>query len=252
VLAAEGLYARRKMTAYLRRTTTPTVSLGAVDRAMRILGLSGVRRDKAIRTTIPAKDGKRAGDLLDRDFTADVPNQVWVTDFTYCRSWAGFCYVAFIVDVFAQRIVAWHAATTKTTDLVMTPLRMALWQRGREGRPTEPGQLIHHSDAGSQYTSIRFTEHLDLEGIQPSIGSVGDAFDNALMETIIGLFKAECIRTTVFHTGPYKTLADIDYATAGWVDWYNNRRLHGSIGMVPPIEYEQAHYAALKPEMQPT
>jgi putative transposase len=108
------------------------------------------------------------------------------------------------------------------------------------------------SDAGSQYTSIRFTEHLAREGIRPSVGSVGDAFDNALMETIIGLFKAECIRTTVFHNGPYKALADIEYATAGWVDWYNNRRLHGSIGMVPPVEYEQAHYAALKPEMQPT
>jgi putative transposase len=172
--------------------------------------------------------------------------------YTYCRSWAGFCYVAFIVDVFAQRIVAWHASTSKTTDLVMTPLRMALWQRDREGSPTEPGELIHHADAGSQYTSIRFTEHLALEGIRPSVGSVGDAFDNALMETIIGLFKAECIPTTVFHNGPYKTLADIEYATAGWVDWYNNRRLHSTLGMVPPIEYEQAHYAALKPEMQPT
>ena len=158
-----------------------------------------------------------------------------------------FVYVAFVVDVFAQRIVAWHAATTKTTELVMTPLRMALWARGREGYPTQPGELIHHSDAGSQYTSIRFTEHLALEGIRPSIGSVGDAFDNALMETIIGLFKAECIRTTVFHDGPYKTLADVEYATAGWVDWYNNRRLHGSIGMVPPVEYEQAHYAAPNP-----
>ena len=127
------------MTAQLRRTTLPTVSAGAVDRAMRTLGLAGVRRDKGIRTTIPAKDGTRAGDLLDRDFTADAPNRVWVTDFTYCRSWAGFCYVAFIVDVFAQKIVAWHAATSKTTDLVMTPLRMALWQRDREGRPTQPG-----------------------------------------------------------------------------------------------------------------
>jgi putative transposase len=142
-----------------------------------------------------------------------------VTDFTYVRSWAGFGYVGFIVDVFAQKIVAWHAATSKTTGLVMTPLRMALWQRGREGRPTQPGELIHHSDAGSQYTSIRFSEHLALEGIRPSIGSVGDAFDNALMETIIGLFKTECIRTTVFHDGPYKTLADVEYATAGWVDW---------------------------------
>ena len=123
---------------------------------------------------------------------------MWVTDFTYSRSWAGFCYV----DVFAQRIVAWHAATTKTTELVMTPLRMALWQRDREGCPTQPGELIHHSNAGSQYTSIRFTEHLALEGIRPSIDSVGDAFDNALMETIIGLFKTECIRTPVSTTAP--------------------------------------------------
>jgi putative transposase len=251
-LTPEGLYGRRKMTAQLRRTTLPTVSAGAVDRAMRLLGLVGVRRGKGIRTTTPAKDGTRAQDLLDRDFTAAAPNRVWVTDFTYCRSWAGFCYVAFIVDVFGQKIVAWHAATTKTTELVMTPLRMALWQRDREGCPTQPGELIHHSDAGSQYTSIRFTEHLALEGIRPSIGSVGDAFDNALMETIIGLFKTECIRTPVFHDGPYQTLGDVEYATAGWVDWYNNRRLHGSLGMVPPVEYEQAHYAALKPEMQPT
>jgi putative transposase len=251
-LTAEGLYGRRKMTAYLRRTCLPQVSAGAVDRAMKTLGLNGVRRDKGVRTTIPAKDGKRAGDLLDRDFTAEAPNRVWVTDFTYCRSWAGFVYVAFIVDVFAQRIVAWHASTSKATDLVMTPLRIALWQRDREGHRATPGELIHHSDAGSQYTSIRFTEHLALEDIQPSIGSVGDAYDNALMETINGLYKAECIRTTVFHDGPYKTLADIEYATAGWVDWYNNRRLHSTLGMVPPVEYEQAHYAALNLEPQPT
>jgi putative transposase len=251
-LAAEGLYGRRKMTALLRRTSLPEVSAGAVDRAMRILGLTGVRRDKGVRTTIPGKDGIRAGDLLDRNFTAAAPNRTWVTDFTYVRTWAGFVYVAFIVDVFAQRILAWHASTSKVTDLVMVPLRMALWQRRRDGHPTAPGQLICHSDAGSQYTSVRFTEHLELEGIRPSIGTVGDALDNALMETINGLYKTECIRTTVFHDGPYKTLADIEFATAGWVDWYNERRLHGSLGMIPPIEYEQAHYAALKPEMQPT
>ncbi len=250
-LAPEGLYGRRKMTAQLRLTAMPEASAGAVDRAMKALGLKGVRRDKGVRTTIQAKDGHRAGDLLDRDFTAAAPNLVWVTDFTYCRTWAGFVYVAFIVDVFAQRIVAWHAATAKVTDLVMIPLRMALWQRDREGHPVVPGELIQHSDAGSQYTSVRFTEHLALEQIKPSIGSVGDAFDNALMETINGLYKAECIRTTVFHDGPYKTLADVEYATAGWVDWYNERRLHGSLGNVPPVEFEQAHYAALNPEPQP-
>jgi transposase InsO family protein len=250
-LAPEGLYGRRKMTGYLRRTTMPEVSAGSVDRAMRTLGLVGVRRDKGIRTTIPAKDGTRAGDLLDRDFTATAPNRTWVTDFTYVRTWAGFVYVAFIVDVYAQRIVAWHAATTKQTDLVMIPLRMALWQRGREGHPRIAGELIHHSDAGSQYTSLRLTEHLALEEIRPSIGTVGDAYDNALMECINGLYKAECIRTTVFHDGPYKTIADVEYATAGWVDWYNNRRLHSTLGNVPPVEYEQAHYAALNREPHP-
>lgn len=254
-LAPEGLYGRRKMTAHVRRTAIPGASFGSVDRAMRTLGLSGLRRDKGVRTTVPAppgKDGKRAGDLLDRDFTATVPNRVWVTDFTYVRTWSpAWVYVAFIVDVFSQRIVAWHASASKQTDLVMTPLRMAIWQRDHEGHPVVGEELIHHSDAGSQYTSIRFTERLELEGIQPSIGSVGDAYDNALMETINGLYKAECIRTTVFHDGPYKTIADVEYATAGWVEWYNNRRLHSTLGTVPPVEYEQAHYTALNRERQP-
>ena len=249
-LTPEGLYGRRKMTALVRRRRLPEASAGSVDRAMRALGLSGVRRDKGIRTTIAAKDGKRAGDLLDRDFTAEAPNRVWVTDFTYVRTWAGWVYVAFILDVFAQRIVAWHAATCKDVDLVMTPLRMAVWQRDHDGRPVG-AELIHHSDAGSQYTSLKFTEHLDLEGINPSIGSVGDAYDNALMETLNGLYKAECVRTTVFHDGPYKTIADVEYATAGWVDWYNNRRLHGSLGMMTPVEFEAVHYAALNREPQP-
>ena len=199
-----------------------------------------------------AKDGKRAGDLLDRNFTAPAPNKVWVADFTYCRTWAGWVYVAFVVDVFAQKIVAWHAATVRDVDLVMTPLRIALWQRERDGNPVSPGDLIHHSDAGSQYTSIRYTEHLDLEGIAPSIGTVGDAYDNALMETVNGLFKTECIRTTVFHDGPYKTIADVEFATAGWVDWYNNRRLHGSLGMLTPVEFESLHYEALTREPAPT
>jgi len=162
-LAPEGLYGRRKMTAYVRRTAIGDASFGSVDRAMRTLGLFGVRRDKGIRTTIPAKDGIRAGDLLNRDFTAAAPNRTWVTDFTYVRTWAGFTYVAFIVDVYAQRIVAWHAATTKQTDLVMVPLRMALWQRGREGHSTIAGELIHHSDAGSQGEVKWSSQHLDLE-----------------------------------------------------------------------------------------
>ena len=252
MMAPEGLYGRRKMTAAVRRTRIPEASAGSVDRAMRTLGLVGVRRDKRVRTTIPAKDGTRAGDLLDRQFSAEAPNRTWVTDFTYVRTWSpAWVYVAFIVDVFSQRIVAWHASTSKQTDLVMTPLRMALWERDREGHPAVPGELIHHSDAGSQYTSVKLTEHLALEGIRPSIGSVGDAYDNALMETINGLYKAECIRTTVFHAGPYKTLADVEYATAGWVDWYNNRRLHSTLGMNAPVEHEAAYYAALNREPHP-
>jgi len=179
-LTPEGLYGRRKMTALVRRRM-PKASPGSVDRAMRALHLQGIRRSKGIRTTIPSKDGKRAGDLLDRDFTAAAPNRTWVMDFTYVRCWAGWVYVAFVVDVFAQKVVAWNAATTKDVDLVMTPIRMATWQRNREGHPVAAGQLIGHADAGSQYTAVRFTEHLDLEGIRPSIGSVGDAYDNALM-----------------------------------------------------------------------
>ena len=241
-MTPEGLYGRRKMTALIRRTALPDASWGAVDRPMRAPGLSGITRAKVIPTTIPAKDGVRAGDLLNRDFTAPRPDHTWVTDFTYVRTWAGWVYVAFILDVFSQRIVAWHAQTSKHVDLVMIPLRMALWERDRQGHRVGPDQLIHHSDAGSQYTSIVLTDHLALEQIAPSIGTVGDAYDNALMETINGLYKAECVRTTIFHDGPYKTIADVEFATAGWVDWYNHRRLHGSLGMVSPDEFEAAYY----------
>ena len=153
-------------------------------------------------------------------------------------------YVAFILDVYAQRIVAWHTQTTRTVDLVLRPLQIALWERDRTGRPIKAGQLIAHSDAGSQYTALAWCEKLELDGIAPSIGSVGDAYDNALMESINGVYKTECIRTTVFHDGPYKTIADVEFATAGWVDWYNHRRLHGSLGMIPPAEFEEIYYAA--------
>lgn len=249
-LTPEGLYGRRKMTALVRRTS-PGASPGSVDRAMRSLDLQGIRRSKGVRTTIPGKDGRRAGDLLDRDFTAPAPNRTWVMDFTYVRTWAGFVYVAFILDVFAQRIVAWNVASTKAVELVDVPLRMALWQRDREGRPVVPGELIGHADAGSQYTSIAFTDHLADAGIRPSIGTVADAYDNALMECVIGLYKTECVRTTVFHAGPLRTIGDVEFATAGWVDWYNNRRLHGTLGMMTPVEFEQAHYATLNREPHP-
>jgi putative transposase len=175
MLTPEGLYGRRKMTALIRRTTIPDASRGAIDRAMRTLGLEGIRRDKGVRTTIPGKDGIRAGDLLNRDFTAPRPDHTWVMDFTYCRTWAGWVYVAFIVDVYSQRIVAWHAQTSKHVELVMIPLRMGLWERDRQGHPILPDQLRAHSDAGSQDVSLAYTEKLALDGIAPSIGSVGDS-----------------------------------------------------------------------------
>jgi transposase InsO family protein len=164
-LAPEGLYGRRKMTALIRRTAIPGASFGAVDRAMRLLGLEGVRRTKGIRTTIQAKDGIRAGDLLNRDFTAPWPDHTWVADFTYVRTWAGWVYVAFLLDVFSQRIVAWHAQTSKHVDLVMIPLRIALWQRHREGHPVQPKQLRAHSDAGSQGEFNWSSQHLDGGGV---------------------------------------------------------------------------------------
>ena len=147
--------------------------------------------------------------------------------------------------------MAWHAATNKQTDLVMVPLRMATWQRARQGRAIGHGTLIGHADAGSQYAAVRFAEHLELEGLRPSIGSVGDADDNVLMECVIGLYKTECIRTTVFHSGPYRTISDVEYATAGWVDWYNQRRLHSTLGYISPDECEAAHDATLNREPQP-
>jgi len=249
-MAPEGLYGRRKMTALVRQGHLPDASPGSVDRAMRLLGLAGVRRDKTVRTTVQAKDGKRAGDLVNRDFTAPAPNLLWVTDFTYVRIWDGWAYVVFIVDAFSQRIVAWHAQTRKDVSLVDIPLSMATWARSREGHPVENG-LVHHSDAGSQYTSVHYTEHLALEGMRPSIGTVGDAYDNALMESVNGLYKAECIRTRIFHPGPYKTLADVEHATAAWVTWYNQDRLHSTLGMTSPVRYEHDHYSALAREPRP-
>jgi putative transposase len=250
----ESLYGRRKMTALLRRRGLD-VAHCTVDRLMRELGMHGVRRGKQPRTTISRTDpAARAGDLLDRDFTAPAPNRVWIADFTYVGTWAAMVYVAFVVDLYAQRIVGWHAMSTRPAELVLLPLRMAAWARGQQGHPIVRGELVHHSDAGSQYTAIRFTEHLQLEGITPSVGSVGDAYDNALMESIIGLYKTECVRPGPFHTGPFKTLSDVEFATMAWVDWYNHRRLHATLGMRTPAEQEAAHYtatAALQPEPQP-
>ncbi len=227
----EGLYGRRKMTHWLRRQGHE-VAFCTVDRLMSDLGMSGVRRGKSVRTTGQGRTRRRPAEP---EFTARHPTPLGRDHYA---------------DGPAQGTRGGGAATDRRTDLVLTPLRITLWDRDRQGHRVEPGELLHHSDAGSQYTSIRFTEHLALEGIAPSIGTVGDAYDNALMKSIIGLFKPEAIATTVFHDGPYKTIADIEYTVAGWVDWYNHRRLHGSLGMLTPDEYEQAHYAALQPQQQ--
>jgi len=215
-----------------------------VERLMRDLGLQGARRGRKVRTTVPGKDGHRAPDLLGRDFTAPAPNRRWVADFTYVAAWCGIVYVAFVVDIYSRAIVGWSAATHKRAKLVLDALQMALWRRDRDGKPAGPG-LVHHSDAGSQgrFTSFAFTAHLIEAGIDASIGTVGDALDNALMESTIGLYKTELIKKA----GPWKSLADVELATAGYVDWFNNRRLHTAIGGIPPAEHEAAYYAQNQP-----
>ncbi|RMI27545.1 IS3 family transposase [Nocardia stercoris] len=237
----EQMYGRRKMTRYLRRHGHE-VAFCTVDRLMRELGLNGVVRGRKQRTTIPAKDGIRAGDRLNRDFTAAAPNHVWVADFTYVSTWTGWAYVAFVFDAFSRAIVGWTTAATKTTALVSKALNMAVWRRGHYGHPVEPG-LIFHTDAGSQYTSIKFTESLALQGLSASIGSVGDAYDNALAESIIGLFKTEVVN----RHGPFKTLTEVEFAVMEWCDWYNNARLHSRLDYLTPAEYEAAYYAQQSP-----
>lgn len=214
-----------------------------VERLMRQLGIAGVRRGKKIRTTVRDERHERAGDLLRRDFTAPAPNRRWVADFTHVVTWAGVVYVAFVVDCYSRAIVGWSAAGHKRTTLVLDALQMALWRRDRAGHTVEKG-LIHHSDAGSQYTSFAFTAHLLAAGIDASVGSVGDALDNALMESTIGLCKTELIN----RRGPWKTLAEVELATAEWVDWYNTSRIHRALGGMPPAEYESMYYAQSQPQ----
>ncbi|WP_436969492.1 IS3 family transposase [Actinacidiphila glaucinigra] len=190
--------------------------------------------------------GPRKPDLIDRDFVAKAPNRCWVADFTHVATWAGVVYIAFVVDTFSRRIVGWAASASKEAQLVLDALEMGIWQRDRDGQPHTRGELIHHSDAGSQYTSFTLAEHLDAAGIAASTGSVGDAYDNALMESTIGLFKTELIKPG----RPWKTLSQVELATAEWVDWYCHRRLHGEIGHVPPVEYEVAYYTrSAKPQV---
>ncbi|MFG3590587.1 IS3 family transposase [Streptomyces sp. NPDC047990] len=226
-----------------------TVARCTVERLMRELGIAGAVRGKKIITTIPDSTVERAPDLLDRNFVAPAPNRCWVADFTHVKTWSGVVYVAFVVDTFSRRIVGWSAATSKETKLVLDVLGMALWQRDREEHPYQRGELIHHSDAGSQYTSFRLAEHLAAAGIAASIGSVGDAYDNSLMESAIGLSKTELIKPG----RPWRTLSQVELATAEWVDWYCHRRLHGEIGHIPPVEYETNYYlTTTKPQVVTT
>lgn len=249
----ESLYGQRKRTALLRRRGLG-VAHCTVDRLMREAAMNGVRRGRAHRTTIAGKDGVRAGDLLNRDLSTPAPNRVEVEQLTYVRTWAGFVYVSFVVDVFAQRIVGWHAMTTTPAELDLIPSRMAAWSRGQQGHPIIRGDPIAHSDASSPHTALRYTEHLAPRDIAASIGTVGDAHDNSLMETIIGLFKTEAIRPGPFDDGPLKSIGDVAFTTMAWVDWFNHRCLHSTLGMLTPTEAEPAHYAAttaLHPEPQP-
>ena len=187
-------------------------------------------------TTVSDDAAVRPADLVQRQFTATRPNQLWVADITYVATWAGFVYVAFVIDVFARRIVGWRVANSMRTDLVLDALEQALWSR------TETEGLVHHSDRGCQYLSIRYTERLAEVGIESSVGSTGDSYDNALAETINGLYKTEVIR----RRGPWRSIDDVEYATLEWVDWFNDRRLLEPIGNVPPAELEQAYYLQLE------
>ncbi|MFC5957299.1 IS3 family transposase [Streptomyces pratens] len=231
------VYGARKIWRHLNRQDV-AVARCTVERLMCELGITGAVRGKRVVTTIPDAGAERAPDLVDRNFVAAAPNRCWVADFTHVATFAGVVYVAFVVDTFSRRIVGWSAATSKETRLVLDALEMALWQRDRDQHPHEQGELIHHSDAGSQYTSFALAEHLDRAGIAASIGTVGDAYDNALMESTIGLFKTELIKPR----RPWKTLSKVELATAEWVDWYCHRRLHGEIGHIPPVEYETSYY----------
>ena len=214
-----------------------------VARLMRQLGIEGVRRRRPIRTTRPDESAPRPADLVDRDFTADRPNRLWVTDLTYVPTWAGVAYVCFIVDAYSRMIVGWRVASNMRTQMVLDALEMARWSRG-----TRLEGLVAHSDAGSQFTSVRYGERLAELGAVPSIGSVGDSFDNALAESVNGLYKTELIRGP--DQGPWRTIDDVELATLGWVHWHNTQRLHGYLDDVPPTEFEAA-YAAQQADQIP-
>jgi transposase InsO family protein len=229
------VYGARKVWRQLNREQF-AVARCTVERLMRSLGLAGAVRGRSCRTTISDDAADRPADLVNRQFTATRPNQLWVADITFVATWVGFIYVAFVIDVYSRRIVGWRVANSLKTDLVLDALEQALWSRtGTQG-------LIHHSDRGCQYLSIRYTERLAEAGVDASVGSVGDSYDNALAETINGLYKTEIIR----RRGPWRNIDAVEYATLEWVDWFNHRRLLKPIGDVPPAELEQAYYRQLE------
>jgi putative transposase len=224
------VYGAEKVWKQLNREAV-AVARCTVERLMREMGLEGVVRGRRVRTTVPGDDAARPMDLVDRDFTAERPNQLWVSDLTYVATWRGFVYVAFVVDVFSRRIVGWRASSSLRSDLALDALEQAIWER----QDASTDGLVHHSDRGVQYLSIRYTERLAEAGIEPSVGSRGDSYDNALAETIIGLYKTEVIQ----RRGPWRGLDDVELATLEWVWWFNHHRLLSSIGHVPPVEYEE-------------
>jgi putative transposase len=237
-------FGARKVWLTLNREGTP-VARCTVERLMREHGLRGVVRGRTVRTTIADESATRPADRVQRNFTADAPNRLWVADFTYVPTWHGMVYVAFVIDAFARRILGWRAATTMKTSLVLDALEMAIWSRGRSG-VTDLCGLIHHNDAGSQYTSIAFTDRLIAAGVDASVGSVGDAYDNALAESTIGLFKAELIR----NLGPWRDCDHVEIATLEYVDWYNHRRPHGGAADLPPAVFETL-YPHNSPRLNP-
>ena len=229
------VYGVRKVWRQLRREGFD-VARCTVARLMRAMGLQGVIRGKPARTTVSDRTAPCPLDRVNRQFRAPAPNMLWVSDFTYVATWAGFVYVAFVIDTYARRIVGWRASRSAQAGFVLDALEQALHDR----RPMRGGGLVHHSDRGSQYVSIKYTERLAEAGIEPSVGSVGDSYDNALAETINGLYKAEVIH----RRGPWRSFEAVEYATLEWVDWFNHRRLLEPIGNVPPAEAEEQFYAA--------
>ena len=230
-----GVYGARKVHAQLRREGIDAARC-TVERLMRADGLRGVSRAKGPRTTVPGKGPEHRPDLVERDFTASAPNQLWVADITYCRTFAGWVYAAFVIDVFSRMVVGWQVSKSLRTDLALDALEMGLWNRRRHGQDVTG--LKHHSDKGVQYVAIRYTQRLAEAGAVASVGSTGDSYDNALAEAFNSLFKAELVR----NHGPWRGIDELEIATAEYIDWFNHQRLHGEIGMVPPAEKENTYH----------